>query len=428
MNDTHHLSPDTQTTLLLCATLGQRTSDIPLLSPTEYHALAQWLFAQKMRPADLLTKTGIAQLHQSGTALINLERVTTLLARGAALALSVEQWTTQGLWVVSRSDAAYPQRLRNRLGRTMPPILYGVGKKELLEQGGLAIVGSREIDESTLAFTQLAAQHSAAQGTSVVSGGARGVDRTAMEAGLEQGGSVIGVLADSLAKEAITARYRQSLRNGNLVLCSPYDPGVRFNVGNAMGRNRIIYALSDYALVISATLEKGGTWAGAIDNLRHKWVPLLVWASSSISKGNQALIEKGGVALTESQLQSGQSFEYLAKSLPPSPPEVVQLTLDSYSIEPSVNQSTVQEPQEGYISTDSTERTSYNLFERVWPTMREVLTTPRTEKELATLLVLQTSQVRAWLEKAESLGRVTKLSRPTRYTLTSFEGAKAISR
>jgi predicted Rossmann fold nucleotide-binding protein DprA/Smf involved in DNA uptake len=426
MIDTHPLSPDTQTTLLLCATLGQRISDVSLLSPTEYHALAQWLFAQKLRPADLLTQAGIEQLHQFGTNLINIERVTTLLARGAALALAVEQWNSQGLWVLSRSDSVYPQRLRNRLGRTMPPILYGVGKKELLEQGGLAIVGSREIDENTLAFTQLAARHAAAHGIAVVSGGARGVDRTAMEAALGQDGAVIGVLADSLAKEAVTSKYRQPLRKGTLVLCSPYDPGVGFNVGNAMGRNRIIYALSDYGLVVSATLEKGGTWAGAIENLRQKWVPLLIWASSSTPHGNQALIEKGGVALTETDLHHGYAFGDLAKPLSPPSPEVVQLTLDPYSNEASVKQATVQEAQERYLST-ATEQTSYNLFERVWPTMREVLTTPRTEKELAELLVLQTSQVRAWLEKAEALGRVTKISRPTRYTLTAFEGAKAIS-
>jgi len=33
-----------------------------------------------------------------------------------------------------------------------------------------------------------------------------------------------------------------------------------------MGRNKLIYAMADYGLVVSADCEKGGTWAGAARN------------------------------------------------------------------------------------------------------------------------------------------------------------------
>jgi predicted Rossmann fold nucleotide-binding protein DprA/Smf involved in DNA uptake len=40
---------------------------------------------------------------------------------------------------------------------------------------------------------------------------------------------------------------------------SPYDPSAGFNVGHAMQRNKVIYALADAVLVIRAEFEKGGT-------------------------------------------------------------------------------------------------------------------------------------------------------------------------
>jgi DNA processing protein len=61
---------------------------------------------------------------------------------------------------------------------------------------------------------------------------------------------------------------------GQLVLVSPYDPGAGFNVGNAMQRNKLIYALADAALVVNSDFEKGGTWTGAVEQLdKLKLVP-----------------------------------------------------------------------------------------------------------------------------------------------------------
>ena len=61
--------------------------------------------------------------------------------------------------------------------------------------------------------------------------------------------------------------HRNLLLDGQLVLISPYDPSAGFNVGNAMQRNKLIYALADTSLVVSSDLNKGGTWAGAVEQL-----------------------------------------------------------------------------------------------------------------------------------------------------------------
>ncbi len=80
-----------------------------------------------------------------------------------------------------------------------------------------------------------------------------------------------------------------------LLLVSPYDPAAGFNVGNAMQRNKVIYALADAGLVVTSDFEKGGTWAGAIEQLeRFHFVPVFVRNGNNAGRGNSALIHHGG--------------------------------------------------------------------------------------------------------------------------------------
>lgn len=316
----HILSPDTQASLLLCGSLGQtRASEPTPLTLGEYNHLAQWLHQRRMRPADLLRPSTLQQLSDTGDGGLSTTRLGALLDRGVALSLAVESWAAKGLWVLSRADSDYPPRLRERLGRAAPAILYGVGNQDLLTGGGLVILGSRDADEVALAATRRVAHTCAAQGIQVVSGGARGVDSEAMHAALQAGGHVVGVLADSLTKMALSGAYRDWLRQGRLVLISPYDPSAGFSVGAAMGRNKCIYTLGSRALVVAATLNQGGAWAGAVENLKHGWLPLHVLAQSPVPDGNRALIEHGGVALSETLLADDTAITAWLTETTPTP-------------------------------------------------------------------------------------------------------------
>lgn len=292
---THVLNPDTQAVLLLCGRIGRSAEgEAKPLTQSEYDRLALWLRDHEMRPADLLADTGLLSLQGAADLPVDMSRLASLLERGGAMALAVEGWTNKGLWVISRSDPQYPRRLK--VGRIGPPLLYGVGDAELLLSGGMAIVGSRDAGEAALDFTRRVARACAEGGITVVSGGARGVDKEAMLAALEAGGVAVGVLSDSLAKEAVSGKYRQGFVEKRLALVSPYDPNAGFDVGNAMGRNKHIYGLADYALVVSATHGKGGTWAGAKEALKKEKTPVYVWAGvegGGISEGNKGLVELG---------------------------------------------------------------------------------------------------------------------------------------
>jgi predicted Rossmann fold nucleotide-binding protein DprA/Smf involved in DNA uptake len=295
MND--GISPDTQAILLLTAPLivGRNTSSSNVLTPGEYKRFAQHLREMLRRPEELLSPKS-EELLRSCRTVADEERLKHLLGRGFLLSQAIERWQARAIWVVSRADAAYPRRLKARLKENAPALLYGCGDGALLDAGGLAVVGSRHTGEALVEYATGIAHLCARSGRTLVSGGATGIDQAAMRGALEAGGKVGGVLADSLEKTVMQREHRDLLMGGRLTLISPYDPNAGFNVGNAMQRNKLIYALADAALVVSSDFEKGGTWAGAVEQLgKMRLVPVYVRSTGEMGKGLDALRQKGAL-------------------------------------------------------------------------------------------------------------------------------------
>jgi predicted Rossmann fold nucleotide-binding protein DprA/Smf involved in DNA uptake len=394
----HVLPPDTQAILLLCASFGQNRQIEPQpLTLSEYNSVADWLKENQMRPADLLEATAKEQLDKITINKLNPNRLSALLERGGMLSIAVEKWTNLGLWVLGRSDANYPKRLKQILKHSAPAILYGVGNIELLSLGGLAILGSRDIDEEIVSYTQRIGRTCAAQAIQVVSGGARGVDQAAMLSVLEAGGTSIGVLADSLTKVAVNGKYRSSIQEGRLTLISSYDPDAGFNAGNAMGRNKYIYALADYALVVSSSFSKGGTWAGAVEALsRIKDIPVFVRMHPNISEGNQQLYNQGAKAFPSEPWKNNSLRELLKTSV--SVVEPLQ-TNDNKTSEPT------------------TLSASKEIYDAVLPFILNHLKQPKDAKSLAESLNVRPSQMQDWLNRALNEGKVRKTSKPVAYVV-----------
>ena len=294
MNDS--LSLTTRAILLLTAPLiigRKRQASAKPLAVGEYSRLARRLHELGCEPADLLRAGGRSVLKECRVDLAP-ERLDGLLDRGFLLSQAVERWRSRALWVTSRADPEYPRRLKMRLREQAPPVLYGCGNRENLCGGGLAVVGSRNVNDTLIAYAEGVGRVAAGAGRALVSGGARGVDQAAMRGALDAGGAVVGVLADSLERTAMRREHRSALMDGRLVLFSPYDPSAGFLVGHAMQRNKLIYGLADAALIVSAEFEKGGTWAGAIEQLdRYRFVPVYARSTGEMGRGVEALLERG---------------------------------------------------------------------------------------------------------------------------------------
>lgn len=413
---THVLKPDTQAILLLCAGFGQSRQVEPIpLSLGEYNILAQKLQQQHLRPADLLTTDGKNWVFDEVNGNLNPQRIVHLLERGAMLAVAVENWTNKGLWILSRSDETYPQRLKRKLKHLSPPILYGVGNPALLSAGGLAIVGSRDIDDEGLGYTQRIAEKSAEQGIQIISGGARGVDQTAMLAAISVGGKSVGVLADSLFKASLSMKYREGLRQGRVALISPYDPAAGFNAGNAMSRNKHVYALADHALVVNSAYEKGGTWAGATEELKKEIkIPVWVRLEGDIPQGNHQLVKLGAIPFPLepwnrsilSLLEESEHFHRIeAQKNTPKQLELSEIKQSENELNPKHELDNVN-----YQNNVYTLKPHKDAYEAVLPLLLYHLSEPRGDKEIAKLLDVGIGQVRLWLKKAvqEKFVRKTK--------------------
>ena len=399
-------APRDQAVMLLTVSFGRaEEKGVKSLSAREWATFASWLEDQEHAPEHLLGKDGPNILARwsarsppaPGNPKITAERLESLLARGMALGVCLERWERAGLWVVTRSDSSYPDRLRKRLGRRAPAVLFGCGDASLLGTTGIAVVGSRNAGDDDLDFAGEFGRIVAAQGYSVVSGAARGVDEHAMLGSLEGEGTVMGVVGDNLLRAATSQKYRQHLAQRNLVLVSPFQPEASFRGWRAMERNKYIYCLADAAVVACSQANRGGTWNGAVEALRAGWVP--VWLrNGDDASGNAALADRGGRWL----------------------PEPLDGLDTLFGTGAEVGRDPLRRPPEADVTSG---RPPAPMTEERAPLYDEFLKRfgdltangGLSRKEIAGRLELTTSQVNAWIRRGLDKGQIIKRGRPVRY-------------
>lgn len=290
------LSPDSQVILLLCSHMGLPPDPAPF-TLRDWNPLSRKLQAISLRPGallDLSEQDLAAQLNVSSE---EASRISRLLERRGSLAVELERLESLGIRVLTRADENYPIRYRQRLKNAAPAVLFYAGNRELLGQPGIAVVGSRNVDQVGQDCAAYIGNACAWSGLVLYSGGAKGVDSISMRAALDGRGTAVGILADSLERAIRVPEIRVALLRGDLCLVTPYAPNAGFSVGAAMGRNKLIYALADYAVVAASDVEKGGTWAGATEALKAEWIPVFILEYPDMPEGNRLLLKRGGIAL-----------------------------------------------------------------------------------------------------------------------------------
>lgn len=423
------LSLNTKTILLLTAPLiigrgkGQETAD--LLTPGEYSRLASYLQEMGKQPADLL-EADIDQVLGGRHHILDRNRLKRLLDRGFLLSQAIERWRTRAIWVISRTDETYPQKLRVRLKKDSPSLLYGCGDREILNSGGLAIVGSRNVNDSLIEYTQEIGRLAAKARQTVISGAARGIDRAAMSGALEAGGKVTGVLADSLEQTAMTREHRNLLLEGQLVLISPYDPNAGFNAGHAMQRNKVIYALSDAALVVNADMNKGGTWAGATEQLeRLRLVPVYVRSTGEPSKGLEALKAKGAMPWPHSvDADSLDTVLHPDTFKASASPIQSELSFDARQepVKTALPRDTPASPKMAGNAAQAASDPTYDPAGELYRAMRSLvlgmLATPKKASEIAAGLGVTKRQAEEWIKQLVTEGLLEKRTKkPVSYVV-----------
>lgn len=286
---------DSEAVLTLCARMPAAGPEP--LARAELDALARLLESHNLGLGDLLGFSwgdlGLLGCSESGA-----RRLLGLLGRRGRLSSRLEAFSALGIGVATLKDAGYPERIARVLGPLRPPLFYHAGRLGLLEGRLMGFAGARDADAETLDFTRRTAAKTAARGLGVVSGGARGVDLTAEREALGRGVPVVEFLPGGLAARLRSGAVAEAVRGGRLLLLSAASPDAPFSAGEAMARNRLIYAQSEATLAVRARLGQGGTWSGAVDNLSHGWTLGLCWDNKAF-EGNRRLVEMGAVPVDD---------------------------------------------------------------------------------------------------------------------------------
>ena len=256
--------------LLLCCHLGN--PERKPLTVAQFRKLARRVRGSEKAPGD--RELQLSDLTVLGFSRDEGQRILQLLGEEALLDRYLRKAAKFGCIPLTRLTPGYPRRILDALGDDAPGCLWARGNLSLLEYPGIALVGSRELQPENEHFARQVGTEAAKQGLTLISGNARGADRTAQDACLVSGGGVISIVADRLTDHVPVER---------MLYLSEEDFDLDFSSQRALSRNRCIHAMGISAIAAQCSLRTGGTWDGSVKNLRFGWSPMYVFADGSES-------------------------------------------------------------------------------------------------------------------------------------------------
>lgn len=188
-----------------------------------------------------------------------IDAVAARAARARALADAddlIARVAAVGAGIIQQGDIRYPHALTEL--HDPPPWLCFRGRLELLDQPGVAVVGTRRATPYGERVTRALAGALARAGIVVVSGLARGIDAIAHRAALEAGGSTIAVLGTGVdvAYPVSHRALQEDIASQGLLLSEEW-PASRATTSSFPKRNRIIAAITRATIIVEAPLKSG---------------------------------------------------------------------------------------------------------------------------------------------------------------------------
>ena len=254
--------------LLLTSGLG--VPDRKPLTVAQFRTLARRMQTAE-RPAETRELT-LEDVVACGYDRTMADRIVRLLEDGFILDKYLLRGKKQNCVPISRVSRQYPLAVRKRLGLDAPGCLWTKGDVALLQTQKIALVGSRDLAEENKAFAEKVGYEAARQGITLVSGNARGADKVAQDACLNNGGKVISVVADELCNCPLTE---------NVLYLSEEGFDSPFSAARALSRNRVIHSLGFATVVAQSAVGEGGTWRGTMQNLQKNWNPVFCYDDGS---------------------------------------------------------------------------------------------------------------------------------------------------
>ncbi|MDR6224182.1 DNA-processing protein DprA [Desmospora profundinema] len=217
----------------------------------------------------------------------------------------------RNIWALTLWDEEYPALLREL---PQPPwILYGKGDGSILQHPCLAVVGTRKPTTYGKRAASMLVTEAVAQGWTVVSGMAAGVDGEAHRGALEAGGrtaAVLGCGVDVVYPKHHRSLYERLAAEG--LILSEAPPGTQPHPGLFPQRNRIISGLSMGVLVVEAA-ERSGSLITADFGMEQGREVFAVPGpiTSEQSRGTNRLIQQGAKCVLSAE-DIAEEFSHLS--------------------------------------------------------------------------------------------------------------------
>jgi len=216
--------------------------------------------------------------------------------------LAALNWAEQpNHFLLSAQALDYPEELRHIANP--PPLLYGIGRRELLKATKLAMVGSRNPTPQGERNAEVFARALSEASLTIVSGLAQGIDTAAHRGGLQGTGSSIAVVGTGLDR-VYPARNHElaKMLSADGLLLSEFPLGTPPLAGNFPRRNRIISGLSKGCLVVEAAIGSGSLITAALAAEQGREVFAIPGSiHSPLSKGCHSLIKQGAKLVETAQ-------------------------------------------------------------------------------------------------------------------------------
>src|SRR5882672_2289682 len=208
--------------------------------------------------------------------------------------------------LITLADRDYPQSLLSIIDP--PPVLFSVGRRELLNRPALAIVGSRSCSQLGAQTAEAFAYSLARSGLTIVSALALGIDaaahrgalRAADEGEIAPTVAVVGTGVDVVYPYGNRALTEQIRARGLVLSELPLAAGALAH--NFPRRNRLLAGLARGVLVVEAALHSGSLISArlAAENGREVFaIPGSI--HSPLSKGCHRLIREGAKLVDSAQ-------------------------------------------------------------------------------------------------------------------------------
>ena len=290
---------DAFVTMLLMVQINPQREELVLpLSWAEWHQLRENVLASDFAHLGRLLEIDMSALIITlGCTEDEAYRLCMLLGRTLPLSISYEQMLGAGIDVMTYEERPYPAKLREKLGKKSPPLLYIRGRPEMFRQPAIAVLGANAPKPDVEARVKLLARQAAEAGYVVVVDGRNGAGMVAAHEAMRHGGYAALVLAGDFADFSHRAEIESLLEDRRITIITPFHPDAPYTPSHANQRNKLIYALSDAAFVFSCEEGKGSTWAGAVEALRGKYCDFIYALDTDQHSGNRQLIQRGAMRM-----------------------------------------------------------------------------------------------------------------------------------